>query len=480
MSNKNIMLEIGDFLGFCDLNGVDAIQSEQVQKLEEYISMANMARNEGEDLIPDAIWDRLMEILRQVNPESDLCKYIWEDSVDELDDTDVILVNNPMYSIQTVKSYDCQELIEYVRRLPDDIEFDMHFSVKLNGHGIRLKYRNGEFFNARTRARASAGRDITDACKVILYNTGVDIIDDISDFVLCEIRGEWCLPFENLSEARRFNPEIKSAFSGVASMGRASASEEEWALLRFVAYEFIAEGMHFQTKQEEYEFLEELGFETPMSWVIEGMTKDTFIEDLKSIIQDCETAVKPDENGENGYDYYTDGIVGAINNTELFRTLGDDGSHYKHGNIALKVGYWEQNILNGYVQCILWTKGKLKLSPVAIIGSEPNMIVYSDNHEREEDYVFNKNEIANWDELGVISQVGNKVRRIPLYEPSNIVVLDAYPNYPIHFRYGGEAGVVPCFEDGTPLVDGRIQAAMVGEDDLSIYDIYSYADEEVE
>ena len=143
MSNKNIMLEIGDFLGFCDLNGVDAIQSEQVQKLEEYISTANMARNEGEDLIPDAIWDRLMEILRQVNPESDLCKYIWEDSVDELDDTDVILVNNPMYSIQTVKSYDCQELMEYVKRLPDDIEFDMHFSVKLNGHGIRLKYRNG-------------------------------------------------------------------------------------------------------------------------------------------------------------------------------------------------------------------------------------------------------------------------------------------------------------------------------------------------
>ena len=27
MANKNIMLEIGDFLGFCDLNGVEAIQS---------------------------------------------------------------------------------------------------------------------------------------------------------------------------------------------------------------------------------------------------------------------------------------------------------------------------------------------------------------------------------------------------------------------------------------------------------------------
>lgn len=478
MSNKNIVLEIGDFLGFCDLNGVEAIQTEQVQQLEEYITACNEARNEGDELVPDAIWDRLMSILRQVNPESELCKYIWEDSVDELDETDTLLVNNPMYSIQTIKSFDCMELKEFIRRLPDDVEFDMHFSVKLNGHGIRLKYRNGSFFNARSRARSSAGRDITDALRVILNDNGTDELDDLADLDLCEIRGEWVLPFENLDEARQYNPDIKSAFSGVASMGRASASEDEWRLLRFVAYEFIAEGVTFQSKSEEYEFLEELGFETPMSWVIENMTKDTFLEDIKGIISDCEAEVKPNADGTGGYDYYTDGIVGAINSTELFRSLGDDGSHYKHGNLALKVGYWEQNILSGYVQCILWTKGKSKLSPVAIIGEDSGMIEYSDNHMREQDYIFNKNEIDNWDDLGVISQVGNKVRRIPLYEPANIVVLDAYPGSVIHFRYGGEAGVVPCFEDGTPLVDGRIQNALNGEDSLSVYDVYSYMDEE--
>ena len=40
-----------------------------------------------------------------------------------------------------------------------------------------------------------------------------------------------------------------------------------------------------------------------------------------------------------GKDYYTDGLVFAINDTEFFRTLGDDGSHYKFGNMALKLGY---------------------------------------------------------------------------------------------------------------------------------------------
>lgn len=467
MADSKVILEIGDFLGFCDLNGVEAIQSEQVQKLEEYISRANAARNAGEELIPDAIWDRLMEILRQVNPESELCKHIWEDSVDEFDDTDAIIRNNPMFSIQTVKSFDCDELKNFVKRLPDDVEFDGHVSCKLNGHGIRLKYQYGKFINARSRARASAGRDITKQLQVILERAGLDQISDLADFELCEVRGEWLLPFSNLDAARGYNSEIKSAFSGVASMGRDSASEDEWALLSFVAYEFLAEDMTFQSKSEEYEFLEECGFETPMYWQLSDLTKETLIESLKSIVADCETEVKP--NGDNpGYEYYTDGLVFTLDNYEFFRTMGDDGGHYKYGNIALKVGYWEQNLIDGYVQTILWTKGKSKFSPVAIISQNEDDAIFVSGFRKP--FIFDIKEIENWSSLGVVTQSGNRVRRVPLYEPSNLVALDAYPGEPIHFRYGGEAGVVPCFEDGTPLLDGRIQAALSDEDDLIVYD----------
>jgi len=214
MVNNNVVLEIGNFLGFCDLNGVEAIKSEQVQQLEEYISQANEARRAGNELIPDAIWDRLMEILRQVNPESELCKYIWEDTVDEMDDTDDIVRSNPMFSIQTVKSWDCDEFKNFVKRLPDDVTFDGHLSIKLNGHGIRLKYRNGQFFNARSRARSSAGRDITKQLQCVLENAGIDIISDLADFELCEVRGEWLLPFENLEVARSYNADINPHFLG--------------------------------------------------------------------------------------------------------------------------------------------------------------------------------------------------------------------------------------------------------------------------
>lgn len=458
-----LLLEIGDFLGFCDLNGVEAMQTEQVQKLEEYCSRCRDAHAEGDSLVPDAIWDRLMDILHQVNPDSELCKYIWEDSVDEYDDSDDIIKHNPMYSIQTVKSFECAELMDYIDRLPDGVSFDAHVSVKLNGHGIRLKYHNGEFYQARSRARSSAGRDITKQLKCILEEQGVDFLADCEDFVWCEIRGEWVLPFENLDAAKQFNPDIKSAFSGVASMGRDSATEAEWKLLRFVAYEFIADGMSFQTKEEEYDFLQGMGFEVPMAWFIEDISKDSFIDDVKSIVEDCENEVKPDANGENGYSYYTDGLVFTINDSSVFKSLGDDGGHYKYGNIALKVGYWKQDMYSGYVQTILWTNGKTKISPVAIIAEEKDIIEFSDYGDHM--YVMDKKEISNYDSLGVITASGNRVRRIPLYEPSNMVMLDAYRGNILHFRYGGEAGVVPCFEDGTPLVDGRVQQILIDDCD---------------
>lgn len=470
MAGNNVVLEIGNFLGFCDLNGVEAIQSEQVQKLEEYISQANEARRAGNELIPDAIWDRLMEILRQVNPESELCKYIWEDTVDELDDSDSLVRNNPMFSIQTVKSWDCDEFRNFVKRLPDGVTFDGHLSVKLNGHGIRVKYRNGQFFNARSRARSSAGRDITPQLTKVLTDAGLDIISDLADFDLCEVRGEWVLPFANLEAARSYNSEIKSAFSGVASMGRDSASEDEWALLRFVAYEFLADGMSFQSKTEEYDFLESIGFETPAYWHLEELSKETLLEELQAAVADCELEVKPSDSNP-GYEYYTDGLVFALDNVEFFRTMGDDGGHYKYGNMALKLGYWEQNIIDGFIQTILWTKGKSKLSPVAIISADEGDAVFMSGVS--EPFIFDIKAIMNWKDIGVITQSGNRVRRVPLYEPSNLVALDAYPGEVLHFRYGGEAGVVPCFADGVPLLDGRIKGALVDEDDLLAYEMYS-------
>lgn len=454
---NNVSLEIGDFLGFCDLNGVEALDSSQVEKLERIIEACNNSANKGEQLVVDAIYDRLMEILRQVAPESELCKYIWEDSSEELDendDSDRLFLANPMYSIRTCKSYNCDEILDFVKRLPDNKEFEAHISIKENGHGIRVVFKNGELYKARSRARSSAGRDLTHQASIFLEELGVDSIPDLEGMDYCEVRGEMVLPFSNLEKAKKFNPDIKSAFSAVASMSRDSATDDEIRLLRFVAYSIYSDDLDFVSKEDEYSYLESLGFETPMSWVVGGLTKDTLLEELPSIVADCEEAVKPDDSGQNGYDYYSDGVVFELNDRDLFREMGSDGTKYKYGNIALKVDYWKQDFYTGVVQTILWTKGKSKLSPVAIVSEEADMIRFKDYGDHA--YITSLDEIDNPKELGVLTAGGNKVTRVPLYEPNNMLMLQAYKGEIVNFRYGGESGVIPCFPDGTPLVDGKL------------------------
>lgn len=450
---ENIKLQISDFLGFCDMNGTEALSSEQIVQLEEIISKCNEGMNSGETIVVDAIYDTLVDILRSVKPDSSVIAHIWEEAGGVLDDTDVLFKNNPMYSIQTIKSFECKELQDYVAKLPNQT-FQAHLSVKLNGHGIRLIFSKGHFIKARSRARSSQGRDLTKQIATILKRNNLLYIEDIVGYDICEVRGEWLLPMYNLEAARQFNPDIASAFTGVSSMGRDSASEEEWNLLSFVAYEFLAPGEDFNTKEDEYNFLSDLGFETPIFWLLEDMHKDTLIEELKKQVEDCEAEViMPGQE----YEYYTDGLVFSINNQALFKSLGDDGGHYKFGNIALKVGYWKQDMYSGYVQTILWMKGKTKLSPVAIVAEEPDLI------ESDAYYVMSQKEIPNYNELGVLTATGNKVRRVPLYEAANLVQLDAYRGRMIYFRYGSEASTVPCFADGTPLISGKVKLMLEDE-----------------
>ena len=84
--------------------------------------------------------------------------------------------------------------------------------------------------------------------------------------------------------------------------------------------------------------------------------------------------------------------------------------------------------------------------------------------------------VLNMDELGVLTAQGNKVRNVPLYEPKNIMILDAYPGEPLNFRYGGEAGVVPCFPDGRLLTEDAAKDVLTGEYDFQWEDAGSNPD----
>lgn len=436
MSDLNIRLE--GMLSFIDTYGENGFDDSKVEELEQIILDCNSEMTgTATNAVADSIYDTLYDMLKTVKPDSHILSEIWEEDGDITDYTD-LLVKNPMMSIETAKSYDCKALADFIDRMPEETGY--FASYKINGHGIRVVYDNGNLVSATSRARSSAGRDITRHLKVILG----DYKEELADYGVVELRGELCLPIDKLSEAREYNPAIKSAFSAVASLVRPSSTEEEIQLLDFLCYGFIVDGVSFDNREEEFQEIERCGFSTPEYLLIESCTKEDLPEMVHNVVEAFE------ENYEE-FGYFCDGVVFECNSRELFNELGTSGSH-NNGNIALKVGVWEQVSYSGYVQKILWTRGKSKLSPVALVAEDKDII--------EEDVDGN---VSNYEDLGVLTAQGNKVRRVPLYEPKNILILDAYPGEVLYFRYGGEAGVVPCFPDGRLLKEDAARDILLGE-----------------
>ena len=105
----------------------------------------------------------------------------------------------------------------------------------------------------------------------------------------------------------------------------------------------------------------------------------------------------------------------------------------------------------------MWKRGKVKLSPVAIV---------SENAGEVSDEEFEELGNSVLDEVqGVLTAQGNRVKRVPLYEPKNILILEAYPGRVLNFRYGGEAGVVPCFPDGRLLKEDAVKDILENDND---------------
>lgn len=436
--NTGLKLRLEGMLSFIDINGSNGFDDEKIEELEKLILDCNSQMVKSEtDQVADSIYDTLYDMLKRVKPSSEVLSEIWEDSDEEIVNYKELLDEYPMMSIETAKSYTCKALSDYIERMPDVAGY--FASYKINGHGIRIVYQDGDLVSATSRARGSNGRDITRHMKILLGSH----IDMLEDYGIVEFRGEIALPFENLEKARQFNPSIKSAFSGVSSLIRPSATEEEIKLLDFLCYGMLSHGFAFTDREEEFQEIQKIGFITPQFLLIDSASK----EDLPDIIPEV---ISSFEDGYDAFGYFCDGVVFELNDRDLFYSMGIEGNH-RLGNIALKVGIWEQVQYVGYVQKILWTKGKSKLSPVAIVADNPDMMVEQDG------------KITNWEDLGVLTAQGNKVRRVPLYEPKNILILDAYVGNPVWFRYGGEAGVVPCFPDGRLLNEDVCKEILRGE-----------------
>ena len=419
------VVEIGNLLSQVDLYGVSALQEDKIEALERYIQDCNEAMNgDGEPLVEDAIYDKLVQLLTMVRSDSPVLQELWSEDDEVVGSYNKLLEENPMVSILTVKSWNDDAISQFIQRMPETANYLA--SYKINGHGIRVVYNDGVLVEATTRGRSTNGRNITEHAKIILGERN----DALADYGLVEIRGELALKLSNLDKAREFTPGLKSAFSAVSSLIKPSATREEVELLDFLTYGVYIDDYDFSSKEEVFSQLSEWGFETTEYISLEDISKEDLLENMKEVVSALES------NYEE-FGYFCDGVVFEVSDGDVRSYLEGEGKYHNY-NLALKVDSWSQDIYTGYIKEVTWKRGKFKLNPVAVVVED-----------------LNSNE-------GVLTVQGNRVKNIPLYNPKNILILKAYIGSPLSFKYGGEAGVVPCFPDGKLLSEDYVVEELLG------------------
>lgn len=403
MINKNLLNKL-DELGF----------GSDVDKLESYVASLQDAAGMGEPMVTNEVYDMYYKLLKEVKPSSLILTRNWEEADEEFSENDDILKAYGMKSINTIKE---MSDLNYFKTLMANEELDdleMFAGVKLNGHAVRAVYKNGYLISGTTRGRYKKGRDITRHLKRRLPN----YIEKWKGIELVEVRGEAVVSFKNFEKVKHL---LKTPLSSVTSFIKESAVDSEIDLLDIVCYKIIfgtdVGNNGFNTLQDEYEELEELGFQVPIYTTFDDFNLDEFEDKIDDIVSYFEELRK---SGVMKYD--SDGIVVSINDNKLFYGLGNNGNTWL-GNFALKMGdIWGTRVYTSKVIDIEWKYGKSYITPKAIV--EP-----------------------------VKTSNGSNVSVVPLY---NVGVMERFhivPGSTVFFLYGGETGVSLCDAAGNKVTD---------------------------
>lgn len=392
-----------------DLSLLDKLGfGSDVEKLEEYVDSLQEYASSGEPKVSDDVYDTHFKLLSKLKPESHVLNRNWESIDRDLDSYDVLLNKFGMRSIRTIK--DMSELGYFMDTVLTN-STDLLVSTKLNGHAIRAVYQNGSLISGSTRGRYKKGRDITRHLKQILPN----FVKIWESEPYVEVRGEMLVSYKDFEMVKHY---LKTPLSAVTSCIKESATEEEVGLLSVVCYKVLKLRENpwdngFITLLDEFKELSENGFEIPKVTKLDAVDRSNFMEYMNIVVEKF-------GNNKSNFEFDTDGIVVAVNDTKKFYELGLDGNRFI-GNFALKTGdAYGTKVYQSIIRDIEWVYGKTYITPKAII--EPT-------------------KTAN----------GAEVRVVPLYNIGMMEKLHLIPNERIYFTFGGETGVSLCDSMGNKI-----------------------------
>lgn len=202
-----------------------------------------------------------------------------------------------------------------IRKLLPDKKYSYFCEVKLDGLAVSLTYKDGKFIQGATRGDGFVGEDITENLKMI-DNIPLELKGKIKGTLV--VRGEVVMSKNVFTRLNKKNKSVgKTVFANTRNAAAGSVRQLDPKLVKerhldFFAYE-IAEfpkSLNIATHSQKHKLLRELGF------VVEENEKKA--KNLEEVFE----FVHKIGDKRASLPYSTDGVVIAVDEIDLARTLG--------------------------------------------------------------------------------------------------------------------------------------------------------------
>lgn len=326
------------------------MQSSKVDRMKELAELLTEASKayyaQDKEIMSNFEYDRLYDELEMLERETGVVLAnsptvrVGYEAVEELPKE---RHESPMLSLGKTKSR--EELRDWLQGNPAIL------SWKLDGLTIVLTYSDGKLAKAVTRGNGEIGEVITNNAK-----TFKNVPLNISYKGELVLRGEAVITYSDFERINSEIPDADAKYKNPRNLCSGSVRQLNNEItarrnVRFYAFALVkAEGVDFHnSKEEQFRFLEELGFD-----VVErrSVTEDNIFEAIKYFEEKIKT-----------YDIPSDGLVLTYNDIAYGQSLGRTAKFPRH-SIAFK---WADELAETSLQEIEWSASRTGLiNPVAI------------------------------------------------------------------------------------------------------------------
>jgi DNA ligase (NAD+) len=310
-----------------------------IEELQHTLTLLSEAYyNIGESLVPDEVFDDLIDILRERDPDNNFLKKV---GVPIKGTKEIVKLPFEMGSLSKIKPGG-EELNKWIKKYKGPY----FLSDKEDGVSAQIyKNQSGEIFMF-SRGDGIEGQNITHLLKYVVSSKALKKIQNGTS-----IRGELIISKENF---KKIDKQMKNARNAVAGLVNAKNFNKDVAkITEFVSYSILNPRFHFK---EQMKLLDEYGFKVVSHKFVKELTEDSLKEYLT-------------ERRKNS-DYEMDGIVVA-DDSKVHPHIGG----YPDYSFAFKMLLDDQIAITKVVE-VLWDpskdgylKPKIKIEPVELLGT---------------------------------------------------------------------------------------------------------------